>query len=69
LRADCNRRAIDAIEVRLILLVELDRTFSVENVAALDEDGALIRTRLAFVELVARTGWWCRLRRRRERGR
>jgi hypothetical protein len=42
LRADWNWSTVDSIEVRLILLVELDRALSVEIVAALDQDGALI---------------------------
>ena len=50
-----DRRAFHAVEVRLILFVELLARFFVEVVAALNEDGALIRFRLTLVELVTRT--------------
>ena len=58
-----NRRTLDAIEVRLVLLVDLLALFVViiEIFPALDQDGALIGARLAIVELVARTRrrWRC----------
>jgi hypothetical protein len=50
---DWDRRAFNAVEVRLGLLVELFAALLVEVVSAFDQDGALIRLRLTLVELVA----------------
>ena len=42
-------RVFNSIEVRLVLLVELLRLVFVEVLAALNQDGALIRARLALL--------------------
>ena len=42
-----------AVEVGLVLLIELHCAVTLEFVAALDQNGALIRARLTFVEFVA----------------
>jgi hypothetical protein len=53
-----NGRAFHAVEVRLVFLVKLHcGTVSVEVITALNQNGALIRARLTFVEFVTRTGW------------
>ena len=48
-----SRRAIGAVEVRLVLLVDLFAFFFIEVVAAFDQNRALVGARLAFVELMA----------------
>ena len=50
------RRTLNAVEVRLVLLVELLAAFLVEVVAALDQNGALVGVRLTLVKLVTRPG-------------
>ena len=54
-RPDCNWCALNAVEVRLVLFVELLAFFLFKVVSTLDQDGALIGFGLALVELVART--------------
>jgi hypothetical protein len=50
---------IRAIEVRLVLLVNLLRLIFVEVFSTLDQDRALVRTRLTLIKLAARTRWAC----------
>src|ERR1035437_9445957 len=48
-----SRSAFDAVEVRLVLLVDLLAAFLVEVVSAFDQNGALVRFRLTLVEFMA----------------
>jgi hypothetical protein len=51
-----DRRSVNTVEVRLALLVELLATLLLKVVSAFDEDCALVRLRLPFIELIARPG-------------